>query len=182
MFLTLIGQIDPSCCVDSEARVCSRSTLNRVWIPSSWPGFCLIKWHLAASIIPLIWLDTSITELTTGDLGDTGDIGAHGSMLWDVSFLECLFFPVFMFFLVGCNISGEAGALMETFFLISSIGRGLWRRIDFVDERLELEEDSVIDEEESVNPLSMLSLESDFSTLQITGSEVSWCLEQYILL
>ena len=42
-----------------------------------------------------------------------------------------------------------------------------------MDERLELEDDSVIDEEESVNPLSMLSLESDFSTLQITGSEVS---------
>ena len=70
-----------------------------------------------------------------------------------------------MFFLVCCNLSGEAGALMETFFLVSTIGLGLWRRIDFVEERLELEEDSVIEEEESLNPLSMLSLESDFSTL-----------------
>ena len=41
-----------------------------------------------------------------------------------------------------------------------------------MDERLELEEDSVIEEEESLNPLSMLSLESDFPTLQ-TGTRDS---------
>ena len=159
--------------------MCLRSTLNKVWMPSSWPGFCSIKWHLAASIIPLIWLDTSITVLTTGGPGDAGDIGA--SRLWVDIFLEYIFFPVLMFFLVGFGISGEAGALMETFFLISSTGRGLWRRIDFVDERLELEEDSVIEEEESLNPLSMLSLESDFPTLQ-TGTRDSWCLDQLIFL
>ena len=140
---------------------------------SSCPGFCSIKWHLAASIIPLIWLDTSITELTTGDLGD---IGAQGSK---ECFWEHIFFLVLMFFLVCCNLSGEAGALMETFFLVSTIGLGLWRRIDFVDERLELEEDSVIEEEESLNPLSMLSLESDFSTLQVTGTRMSWFLETF---
>ena len=69
-----------------------------------------------------------------------------------------------MFFLVKFIFSGEAGALIETFFFDFSIGRGLWRRIDFVDDRLELEEDSVMEEEDSLNPLSMLSFDSDFST------------------
>ena len=143
---------------------------------SSWPGFCSIKWHLAASIIPLIWLDTSITELTTGDLGD---IGSRSFKLWEECLWGQIFFLVLMFFLVICNFSGEAGALIETFFLVSSIGLGLWRRIDFVDERLELEEDSVMEEEESLNPLSRLSLESDFSTLQVSGARMSGFLETF---
>ena len=65
-------------------------------------------------------------------------------------------------------ISGDGGALMDTFFLVSSKGLGLKRRIDFEEVRLELEQDSGIKAISPPNPLSILSLESDFSTLQLT--------------
>ena len=123
-------------------------------------GFWLIKYFLAASIMSLIW--SEISSLLAG----------QGEQLRGAWVIFCIFIllPVREnFFEV---VSGEAGAQIDTFFFTSEVVSDPidCRRIDF-DDRVDDDCDSWTDpDDESTKPLSILSFESDFSTITWAAS------------